>query len=235
MAPVAPPDADKGEKKTKPYESSLGIEALVGVNSRLDSTSSGYENNEHFGMVAGAGLFYNLSRRWSLGINYQHAQAGAEQFQPAGDYKSGKLNRTYNSVFANLRAYPLRNDTIGLWAGLSLGATWQKASASGTMGSENAPWVAQAYKIDTPSAAGLAMGLGVGFDLDVSPEVAFLGSVNLMNHFLKSESLTTSAADPYVPGSGTSTWLDVRAAFQYRFDLAGAKPPVKASVQTSRR
>lgn len=48
-------------------------------------------------------------------------------------------------------------------------------------------------------------------------------------------SLTTAASDPYVPGSGTSTWLDVRAAFQYRFDLAGAKPPVKASVQTSKR
>ena len=26
-----------------------------------------------------------------------------------------------------------------------------------------------------------------------------------MNHFLKGESLTTSAADPYVPGSGTYT------------------------------
>ena len=206
----------------------------MGVNSRLDDTSSGYANNEHFGMVVGGGLFYNLNRSFSVGIDYQHAQAGAEQFAPGENFASGKLNRTYNSVFANLRAYPLRNDFIGLWGGLSLGATWQKASASGTMGSQGA-FAAQAYKVETDSAAGLAMGLGVGFDLDVSNDVAFLGSVNLMNHFLKSDSLTTAASDPYVPGSGTSTWLDVRAAFQYRFDLAGAKPPVKASVQTSKR
>lgn len=184
-------------------------------------------------MVVGGGLFYNLNRSWSIGLNYQRAQAGAEQFQPGESFASGKLNRTYHSVFANLRAYPVRNDTIGLWAGLSLGATWQNAVATGTYSQSG--FTPQAYKTETPSAAGLAMGLGVGFDLDVSNEVAFLGSVNLMNHFLKSESLTTAAADPYVPGSGTSTWLDVRAAFQYRFDLGGAKPPVKASVQTSKR
>lgn len=234
-APAAPPEADKAEKKAPPYASSLAIEGLVGVHTRLDSTSSGYENNESFGIVAGGGLFYNLSRTWAVGINYQRAQAGAEQFEPGENFSSGKLSRTYHSVFANLRAYPLRNDVIGLWAGLSLGATWQNAVANGTTAPGGSTWAVQAYKTETPSAAGLAMGLGVGFDLDVSQDVAFLGSLNLMNHFLKSESLTTSAADPYVPGSGTSTWLDVRAAFQYRFDLGGAKSPVNATVRTSKR
>ena len=206
----------------------------MGAHGRLDSTSSGYEFDERYGMLAGGGLFFAPDRNWSVGLSYLRSAAGAEQFEPGANFTSGKLTRTYHSVLANLRAYPLRNDKIGMWAGLSIGATFQTASASGTTAPLGSTWSVLPYKVNAGPAAGLALGLGVGFDLDVSNDVAFLGSVNLMNRFLSSDSLTDGPTDPIVPGSGTSTWLDVRAAFQYRFDLSGAKVPVKATVQTAR-
>jgi hypothetical protein len=139
-------------------------------------------------------------------------------------------------MLVNIRAYPLRSDTIGLWGGLMLGGTWQTASASGASIPGTFDVKPVTYKVDAGANSGFSLGFGLGMDYDISPDLGFLMSVNLLNHQLSSEPLKQESPEqPLVPGLGSATYFDWRAAFQYRFDLKGIKPPVSATVQTARQ
>jgi hypothetical protein len=245
-APVAPPPAapttpapgepDKA-KQEKPPASTFAIEAAWGVGSRVDHTSSGYTDAARGGMLFGGGVFFAPSRMIAVGLNYAGMYGAWEQYEPGDTFASTKINRTYHSVLANLRAYPLRSDKIGLWGGLALGATFQSAHATGTEAAQDGPIVTpKTYSVDGGPKAGLALGLSVGVDYDLSNSVGILGSVNFMNHWLTADSLT-SAPERGVPGAGTASMFDVRIALQYRFDISGAAAPLPASgsVKTSKR
>jgi hypothetical protein len=207
---------------------------MGGLGGRANSTSSGYSDEQRGGLLFGGGLFFSPNRKFSFGLSYQRQVGAQEQFEPGQSLNSGKISRTYQAVLANLRAYPIRTDSVGLWGGLMLGAMFQTATATGTTTPAGVSVSPSSYSIDAGPSAGMALGLGVGLDYDVSNSLGFLASVNLVNAWLKSDSLTSSSEQP-VPGAGSATMLDVRVAIQYRFDTSGAALPVSGTVKTSKR
>jgi len=230
----APGEPDK-KAEPKPPVSTFALELMWGAGGRVNHAKSGYSDDSRGGMLFGGGLFFAPSRMIAVGVNYAGMFGAWEQFSPGDTFASSKLNRSYHSVLANLRAYPLRNDKIGLWAGLSLGATLQTARATGTDAAQNGPLVTPTtYTVDAGPKAGLALGLGVGVDYDLTNSVGILASVNFMNHWLTADSLT-SAPERGVPGAGTTPMFDFRVAAQYRFDTSGAAIPTSGGVKTSKR
>lgn len=208
---------------------------MAGAGGRLGHTTSGYSDDARGGLLYGGGLFFSPSRMVALGLSYTRQVGAWEQYQGEASFASAKVSRTYQSVLANVRAYPYRSDTFGLWGGLMLGATFQTARATGTDAATNGPLISpQSYAIDAGPKGGMALGLGVGFDYDVTNEIGFLTSISLMNHWLTADSMTAAPERP-VPGTGTATIMDIRMAFQYRFDTSGAAIPAKATVTTGMR
>lgn len=207
---------------------------MLGIGGRLDSTSSGYTDEGRAGLLIGGGAFYAPNRQYALGLSYQRMSGGTEQFNPGPNQVTGRLARVNQSLLANVRFYPLRNDAFGLWGGLVFGATWQTATANGSLVQASVSGFPPTYKVDAGPNAGVALGAAVGIDVEAGNNVAFLSSLNLMSHFLSSDSMT-SPPDPPVPGSGSIVSLDWRIAFQYRFDVPGMNPPTKAAIQASLR
>ena len=233
-APVAPPPAPEADKATPkpPPEMTLGIEGLLGMTGRVGSISSGYDASERGGLQYGGGLFFAPNRQFAFGLSYLYSGIGSEEFDPKGGDTSGKIRRRLHNGALNLRAYPVRSDTIGLWAGLAVGLTWQTASASGAQATGSFMEPSKSYQADVGPNSGLALGASIGMDYDVSNDVAMLTSINFTNHRLSSDALDGSD-NPPVPGIGSTSQVDFRLAFQYRFDLSGASSPVNASVTTA--
>lgn len=230
--PPAEPEADMKTDEPPPPETTLGIEGLAGVSGRVGSISSGYDSTERAGLQYGLAALYAPNRQFGFGLSYVYSRLGKEEFDPSVTDATGRIERHLHNVSALLRAYPLRTDSIGLYAGLNLGLTWQTASANGTIPSTmGVP--ASGYQVDSDAQAGLALGASLGMDLDVTNNVGMLTSVNFTNHRLTSDALGGDAGDPAIPGVGSVSQLDFRLAFQYRFDMSGASSPVSASVNTA--
>ena len=215
-----------------PPSKTLGLEGVLGVSGRLGSMSSGYNSAERAGIQYGAGVFFSPYRELALGLSYTYSGFGAEEFNPSVNDATGKIRRSLHNGMLNIRAYPLRNDTIGLWVGLGAGITWQTATASGAVTTNDFVQPSRSYQVSAGPDAGLALGAALGMDYDVSNDMAVLASLALTNHRLTSEPLDGSTS-PAVPGSGSASQLDFRFAFQYRFDLTGTSAPVTATVQTA--
>lgn len=232
-APEPPVEADKGTDDAPPPQMTLGLEGLAGVSGRVGSISSGYDASKRAGLQYGAGLLFAPNRQFAFGLSYIYSGLGSEEFDPSVDDTSGKINRRLHNVAALLRAYPLRSDSIGLWAGLNLGLTWQTASSSGAVETSSMSMPARPYQADVGPQAGLALGASVGMDLDLDNQFAMLTSINFTNHRLSSDPLEGDAEDPTIPGIGSVSQFDLRLALQYRFDVSGASSPVSASVETA--
>ncbi len=233
--PATPPDADMKTDEPPPPETTLGLEGLLGVTGRVGSISSGYDASSRAGLQYGLGALYAPNRQFAFGLGYRYSRLGSEEFDPVVDDASGKIHRRLHNVAALLRAYPLRSDTIGLWAGLNVGLTWQTASASGTFETGNIATPAQAYAVDVGPDPGLAFGAALGMDMDLSNELGMLTSVHFTNHRLTSDPLEGDDGGPTIPGVGSVSQVDFRLAFQYRFDMSGGASPVSASVETGQR
>ncbi len=237
--PVAPIEPDKVTKTSKPPKMTLGLEAMVGAGARLGAVSSAsYTDDERGGLLFGGGVFFSPDRMFAFGVSYAHMGGGREQLAPGSTALSGKISRTFHSVLANVRAYPYRTDTLGIWGGLMVGATFHTATTVGSDIAGSMPAPPPAFTVDTGPNAGLALGLGAGLDFDISNEFVFLTSINWIGHHLPSDNMSGGDGVHLVPGPGTVNELDVRAAFQYRFDLGqlgGSKPPVNATVNAAQR
>lgn len=229
------PQVDKKTDDAPPPDTTLGLEAMAGVTGRIGSISSGYDASERAGMQYGAGILFAPNRQFAFGLRYIYSGLGAEEFDPSINDTSGKIRRRLHNAAALFRAYPLRSDTVGLWAGLNVGLTWQTAAASGSIETGNVASPAVTYQADAGPQAGLALGAGLGMDVDLSRDLGMLASLNFTNHRLTSDVLEGDAGDPEIPGIGSVSQVDFRLAFQYRFDLAGTSSPVSASVQTGSR
>ena len=231
--PPAEPEADMKTDEPPPPETTFGIEGLAGVSGRIGSVSSGYDSTERAGLQYGLGAIYAPNRQFGFGLSYVYSRLGKEEFDPSVSDATGRVERHLHNVAALLRAYPLRSDTIGLWAGLNVGLTWQTASANGTLATTTMTSPAMGYQVDAGPQAGLALGASLGMDLDLSNDVGMLTSVNFTNHRLTSDALDGDEGGPAIPGVGSVSQIDFRLAFQYRFDVSGKQSPVSASVNTA--
>lgn len=228
-----PPEPPPPPPSTRP-QSTLAPEILLGGSVRLGDTSAGYDVSRREGLLLGAGLLYAPTRRWAFGLQYLRDQAGTDELSPERFDVTSRVSRTFHSALATVRAYPVRSEDIGLYASLSVGATFETATANGSFVLGEPVARASTFNVDAGPEVGLALGAGIGFDADLSDNLAVLGSFNFLTHRLSSDPMSDTG-NVAVPGAGSTSGLDLRLAFQYRFDLSGTSVPIEASVESASR
>lgn len=227
-APAATADQGAGvgaKAKKHPPEKTLGIEVDAGTSARLDSAPPGSSSHESVNLTYGGGVWFAPARLYSLGLSFQHAGIGSDTSSPIGNTVS--VARDLNTLWLGGRAYPLRNDKIGLYIQLNLGATWQHLDASGTV-LTNQQMVATVHPFECSASQGpgFAIGGGVGGDIDLNSHLAFLANAGLSAHRLSSN---PSDLGGCAPGSGSVAEFGARIGFMYRFDLDGSSSKATAS------
>jgi hypothetical protein len=102
-----------------------------------------------------------------------------------------------------------------MYVALALGASWQHVEASGSRGGATGGVVPpEAFVCSASDGPGFALGAGVGIDVDMERNLAFLAQVEASGHRLTSDPL-----DGCAPGSGSVTGVGAQVGFMYRFDL----------------
>jgi hypothetical protein len=224
MVPPSPPGLDLGEapeepEEPPPPERTLGLQLGAGLDRRLGGDASGISDDEPVDLTFGAGVWFAPNRLWSLGLGYQRLGLGGGR-TPARE-NSVSVQRDIDTVWAGGRAYPVRSDAIGLYVALALGASWQRASASGSRsGAISGVSAPEAFSCSASDGPGFALGGGVGVDVDIDRNLAFLVQIDGTGHRLTSETL-----DGCVAGSGSVTAIGAQLGFMYRFDLDAEPRP----------
>ena len=230
MAASAPPAQDQGagsgasKAPLPPPEKTFGIELDAGTNARLDGASPGFNNHEAADITFGGGLWFAPARLYSLGLSFQRAGIGSETSSPVGS--SVAVTRDLNTLWIGGRAYPLRNDKVGLYIALNLGASWQHVDATGATVTQQYTTPAQPFACSATQGPGFAIGGGVGADVDLDRHLAFLVGADISAHRLSSDPADLGGC---APGSGSVTNLAARIGFMYRFDLGGSDNKESAS------
>jgi hypothetical protein len=214
----------KPEPVLPPPEMTLGIEGSGGLHGRLSGNTDGYQNNEPFDMTFALQGWFAPNRLDSVGLGYQRTGLGGASTGPL--QSSLSVEYDVNTIWAAGRAYPMRSDDLGLFVQLELGASWQQLSANGTRVTNEFTTPAVTFACSETDGPGLALGGGVGLDIDIDRHLAFTALLDATGH-----RLTGDIVNGCAPGVGTVTGVAARIGFMYRFEL---EPSTTGGVQSRR-
>ena len=217
-SPVAPgASLDKGTSSGPPAlpppEMTLSLELDGGLATRLgDPADYGYASSDRSGIVFGPGIWFASTRLWSVGITYQRSRLGSDRTDPLDGSLS--ITRDLDALWLGGRAFPWRTDAMGLFISLGLGMSWQHVTANGTRPANDAVRPEQPFACSGSDGPGVALGGGLGLDLDISNDLAFIGMLNAAAH-----RQTSDVVEGCAPGSGSVTSVGAQIGLAYRFDL----------------
>jgi hypothetical protein len=214
------------DRGAPPPETTLGFELDGGFGARLGSASDyGFTSGERTGLVFGPSVWLAPARIWAVGLGYERSTLGTDSTQPSLGAISVK--RDLDAVWLSGRAFPWRTDSMGVFVALGLGVSWQHLHADGTRVPEGSVSPGSTFDCGGSDGPGLALGGGLGLDVDLDRNLAFVTQVQAAGHRHTSETL-----DACAPGSGSLTLVSGRIGFAYRFDLdepvAGGKNSARA-------
>ncbi len=190
----------------------LDIGLTLGLGSRLDDAPL-YEVTDRQGLLFGLGLDLFFSRRVSVGLGYEHLDLGIENsgLTPTGQVA---LTRDLNSLWANLRLYAVRGETVGAFIRLGLGSVWQSADLTGSVWSQVRPERQLSLGCEGCDSSNLALRADLGIDVALSSGLRLLGALGLDSYRLSDELL-----EDCVPGAGTAAVFGLRTGFAYGAEL----------------
>lgn len=199
----------------------LGIELDLGLSGRLEASDSGYFDDQRAGMLLEGGVFFSPMPLFDVGLSYQRTQLGTEIARPGEVLAANTLFRKLNTVWVNVRTYPVRWEKSALFVGLMAGPSWESSNGHITYPPTGIAGVMQSRSCSGSGPAALALGVTAGVDVDLGGGLAFLARLTGASHHLSSDPLTGSDGAYCGPGVGSATTLDGRIGFAYRFDLGG--------------
>lgn len=207
-----------------PPETTLGFELAGGLQTRLgDGEDYGFASRESGGVAFGPGIWLSPARLWSVGLTYRRAGLGRDRSAPGEN--SLTVHRRLDTLWAGGRAYPWRSDSMGIYVLLQLGLSWQHADADGSRTTNDFVRPAETYACTANDGPGLALGGGVGFDVDLEKNLSFVTQLEAQAHRHTSDTI-----DGCTPGSGSISTIGASIGFAYRLDLA----PKAAGSSSSR-
>lgn len=217
VMPAYPPGAMDAppakESAPPPPETTLGFELAGGVLGRLGGSSDFDLNREESGgFVFGPSVWLAPSRLWSVGLAYERTGLGVDRSAPGEN--SVDVKRDLDALWLRGRAYPWRTDSVGLFVGLGLGASWQHVRGTGTRDSGDFVRPPEPFSCSGSDGPGFALGGGLGLDVEMSPSFAFITGLNAAAH-----RQTGDVVEGCAPGSGSITSLGAQLGFTYRLDL----------------
>jgi hypothetical protein len=211
--------------ETPPPELTLGLELDGGFGTRLGSSSDyGFSSGERGGLVFGPSAWLAPSRLWAVGVGYERSSLGSDSTQPTLGTLS--VERELDAVWLGGRAFPWRTDSMGVFVSIGLGVSWQHVQANGTRVAEGSIGAGSTFDCSGSDGPGLALGGGIGLDVDLDRNLAFVTQLGAAGHRHTSDTL-----DACAPGSGTLTLVSGRIGFAYRFDLDEPVAPKSARAR----
>ncbi|MCB9589370.1 MAG: hypothetical protein H6718_28410 [Polyangiaceae bacterium] len=221
------PPADAEEKK--PPEMTLGIELNAAVARRLEDAEEGFRNASGGDLGFGGALWFAPNRMLTFGLGYARLGLGTEETPPF-QASSLSVHRIADTAWLQGRVFPLRGDKAGLFLAAMFGLSWQSVDANGTQLAEGNVFVnpTTSFQCSASDNARLAMGAGVGVDIEVEPNLAFVAQADIQAHQLSSD---PNDFDGCAQGAGTATVFAGHLGLQYRFDLGGGS----SATATGRR
>jgi hypothetical protein len=163
------------------------------------------------GAAFGVSAYVEPSRRYSLGLGFEHAGLGSEKAE--GDFGSVDISRDVNLLWGGLRVHFVSTEAVTLSVLLGPGLAWQSVSANGllTPGIGKLPTT---FSCSGGDSVNLALRAGLGARIALGSGVSFLADVSFDNVRLASEVIGDCAV-----GAGTVSLIGARVGFGYQFDV----------------
>jgi hypothetical protein len=162
------------------------------------------------GAVFGASAYVAPSRRYAIGIGFEHVGLGGEHAE--GDFGSAEIAREVNVLWGGVRVDFVHTEAVTLALLIGPGLGWQGVSANGllTPGIGKLP---TAFSCSASDSVNLALRAGLGARIALGSGFSFLADVSFDNVRLGSEVIGDCA-----PGAGTVSLIGARIGFGYSLD-----------------
>jgi len=177
---------DTGEEEA---DMGFAVFGHLGLGSRLNDPPAGAgEASGRNGLRIGATAIFRPIRWFGVGIGYEHADLDRDESVP-DDLNFKNTYRDLNTLWLDLRAYPLRVDPFALYINVAVGPSFQSLDSNRASIDVNSPSTSTVDKCSGSGSAGLGLRGGVGAELalvsgallwaDVGPDYYFLSEDNL--------------------------------------------------------
>lgn len=193
----------------------LDFSASLGPSVRLGSAPS-LEITERTGLLAGGGVALTPSRTFSLDLEYEHLNLGAERLEGSG-VQSARVERDAHAIWADLRVYLQRSTALSIFGGVGVGLAWQRAQASLVIESLETGAARSIELVSCEASAPASVGLraNVGVEVPIGGPWMIVGSASFENARLSGELL-----DRCISGAGATSIFAARAGLAYRLDVS---------------
>jgi OOP family OmpA-OmpF porin len=202
----------------------------IGLGHRLNDppNASGDDVDRDGLRLAVTGLFRPI--RWlGVGVGYEHADLERDQ----GDGVDGSfenVSREIETLWFNLRAYPLRLDPVAFYIDLGAGPTWQSVAADGLVIDPANASASTPTQCSASGSAGVGLKSAVGVELGLVSGLMMYGELG-PDHYL----LDDASLDGCQSGAGDATLFGFRAGFAFGFEhtrVLREPPPAPPVVDT---
>ena len=231
-APAPTPPAEEKKPEPPPVEHAIGPEVALGSSLRLGGSSTGNEVTERFGLSYAAGVYWGMSRLWSVGLQYSRSSAGTEQVSEAAGSNGVSTRRAIQAFLANLRIHPIRGKAGRVFVGIHGGLSHEKVEQSGSLlvTSGVQPRFVS-FKCNASGSSSLAIGASLGGELELGGGFAMLTRFSFTANRLSDSVLEDGDGFGCAAGAGSTPVIDGRVGVAYRFDLGGAAAPVSVTTR----
>ncbi len=193
--------------KSDPINVDVGVR--IGAAGRVGG-SANFPIVARAGEIVGAGIEVAPSRRFAVGLTYEHMGLGAEKSE--GKLSDVDLTRSLEGLWASVRLFLLSTEraTISLFVGPGL--LFHQVSGSVVVRSNVDPFFGSCsggpgfgFGLRAGVGGAVAIGGGVWLGLDVTADNLRLGD---------------GVLGECLPGPGTTTMIGARLNLSYRFDAS---------------
>ena len=193
-------------------EMRLDLAAHLGVAVRLDDPPW-LEADTRAGLLFGLGLDLAVIPALSIGVRYEHVDLGDERSGAVSD-GSISVSRDVNSLWLQLRAFPLQSEDVGGFITIGGGLMWQSADATGVAWRPEQPGISESFTCEGSDSASLGLRAALGVDARIVDELRMIASAGMDHYQLSDEPLDSCA-----PGGGSAIMFGLRVGLAYGIDL----------------
>ncbi len=188
----------------------IDVSGHLGVGVRLDDPPA-YPLVRRAGLLFGVGVGAFLTDGVQLGLGYEHVDLGVER-SPVSPWGALELDRDLNSLWLELRLYPLQWESFGAFVEIGTAMAWQSLGAAGLWWPSGDPGRGIPFSCEGCDSVALGLRAAAGVDLKLAGGLRLLTAAGLDSYGLSDEPL-----DGCAPGAGSAGSFALRAGLGYRF------------------
>ncbi len=205
----------------------------LGLGHRFDDPSNASGDDvDRDGLRLGIAGMFRPTRWFGVGVGFEHADLERDLGDTSTTFEN--VNRKLDTLWFNLRAYPLRLDPVSIYVDLAAGPSWQTAHVDRIQIDPNAANDAKPSQCTGSGAAGAGLRGAVGAELGLVSGLGMFLEVGPDYYLLDDASL-----DGCAPGAGEATLFGFRGGFSFGWEHTRVRreipaPPPKVFVDSDK-